>query len=223
VPHIAGNDWNASLAWTYNDCIQLVSTSGSPSAPSSRCIKDVPCRANEPDTLTKMYKQIDVVCQFQLSLPPPAPIPKQINLPFALNFLQDVFILHEGEFLLSNNQQYQLNLTNGNLFIFNTNTTNILFQTNTQYPTSFFGTYNLAMESSGNLILQDNSGTIVWKSGTSGSASSRYKAELQNDGSLFIINAAGTIIWSTSAPNSATTTTGSVTGAPNTVAPWDQW
>ncbi len=72
----------------------------------------MPCRSSEPDQIYNFAK-IGVACQYPL----PSVLSPQGDLPQAWNSLEDPFLLHEGEFLLSNNKLYRLNLMHGNLFI----------------------------------------------------------------------------------------------------------
>ena len=68
------------------------------------------------------------------------------------------------------------------------------------------------MEWNGNLILQDNTGKIIWKSNTANIGNPPYKLQLNNDGSISIIDSTrymGSTIW-----NSATS---------NPVKKWAQW
>ena len=60
------------------------------------------------------------------------------------------------------------------------------------------GSYNSAyvtMQSDGNLVMFDLTGTNIWNSGTSGNPGAT--AILQDNGKFVIKNAAGTIIWTT--------------------------
>jgi hypothetical protein len=79
------------------------------------CLNDIACRFDEPDSVHKI--SINVLCQYSLPNVPYTPV----DLPQAWNWLGDAFILHEGEFLLSNNKLYQLKLKDGNLFIISVN------------------------------------------------------------------------------------------------------
>jgi hypothetical protein len=92
------------LSWTFEGCIAI--------RKNGSCLIDIPCRSSEPDQIVNFDKQ-DVVCQYPL----PSALSPQVDLPQAWNSLEDPFLLHEGEFLLSNNKLYQSNLVNGNLFI----------------------------------------------------------------------------------------------------------
>jgi len=93
-----------TLNWTFESCIVIYKT--------KKCLNDMPCRSNEPDQVYSFAK-LGVACQYPL----PSVSYTQVDLPQAWNSLDDAFLLHEGEFLLSNNKLYQLNLINGNLFI----------------------------------------------------------------------------------------------------------
>jgi hypothetical protein len=64
------------------------------------------------------------VCQYPLDNNINVPI----NLPPAWSTLEDDFFLHEGEFLLSNNQLFQLYLTKGNLVIISVIINNYFFR-----------------------------------------------------------------------------------------------
>ena len=92
------------LNWTFEGCIVI--------SKNYKCLNDAPCRLNEPDQSFD-YAKFGVVCQYPL----PSVSYTQVDLPQAWNFLEDPFLLHESEYLLSNNKLYRLSLIKGNLFI----------------------------------------------------------------------------------------------------------
>jgi hypothetical protein len=97
------NNWDGDLSWTYDGCIQVDS--------NQFCLKDAPCRSGEPNAF--IATETNVICQYPvLGLKYPL-----INLPQAWNTLEDLFVLYENEFLLSNNKLYKLILIRGNLNI----------------------------------------------------------------------------------------------------------
>ena len=161
---------------------------------------------------------INVACQYAFNSSSNLSTGNKLNLPQAWSSLPDAFLLHEGEYLLSKNQLYQLSLKNGNLLIIQVlfkflnlkksnpinlffyfskkkNYTNIIWQTNTFYSSSFIGAYNLAMQSNGNLILEDDYGNIIWQSNTIINGQDRYKLELGDAGSISIFNSNNEAIW----------------------------
>lgn len=101
-------NWTGNSTWTYEGCIKVKY--------NGLCLADVPCRTGEYDGLFTPKINL-ILCQYPLS----NVTYKSVNLPPALNSLEDDFFLHEDEFLLSKNQSYQLYLSGGNLVIVNVN------------------------------------------------------------------------------------------------------
>ncbi|MDT8716128.1 hypothetical protein IAI10_05630 [Clostridium sp. 19966] len=66
-----------------------------------------------------------------------------------------------------------------------------------QFITSPNGSYKAIMESSGNFVLYDNSGNVVWTSKTQGNGSSNYRLAMQTDGNLVIYEDDWSAQWAT--------------------------
>lgn len=64
-----------------------------------------------------------------------------------------------------------------------------------QYLMSVNGQYKLFLQSDGNLVLRNASGTALWSSKTNGKGGTRLL--LQGDGNLVLYTAAGTAVWAT--------------------------
>lgn len=60
---------------------------------------------------------------------------------------------------------------------------------------SLNGGYTLTLQSDGNLVLTEGTGTVVWASGTDGKGVER--ANFQTDGNFVLYNGAGEGVWST--------------------------
>ena len=146
-PNNFADSINSSFnAWTYDGCI-VVDTSSN----GSYCLRDIPCRSGETGGLaTSKYSYI--MCQYQL-LPNNTTSYVSVNiLPPAWSTLEDDFYLYEGQFLQSINRMYQFYLKKGNLMIIRRNDFNdIIWQTNSNYDSSYTGTYFLSMGWNGNL------------------------------------------------------------------------